>query len=172
MGFVNRFFNSLYALITFPGIIVHEISHKFFCDIFKIPVYNVTYLNLFSDTSGSVTYKKIYSLLPTFFINIAPLIINTVGAIISIFIYSKWDTSFGLVFYWLGVSLALHAIPSNPDLNNITIILNRRKRKPRIINGIVRILEFISPLRNLGFDLFYAYLIIKIVPIMFDRILS
>ena len=31
------------ALLTFPGVIVHEFAHKLFCDIFNVPVYYVNY---------------------------------------------------------------------------------------------------------------------------------
>lgn len=163
---MSNIFNNIYILLTAPGIILHEISHKLFCHAFKIPVYKVNYFSLSAKDSGSVTYKKIYRLLPTFFINIGPLLINTICAILLMLILTKIGLShyLNIIIYWLAICFALHAIPSIPDINNILIILKKRKRKPIVINGVVKALEMVSPLRYYGFDLFYAYILIKIVP--------
>jgi len=39
-------FRWLIALVTFPGIILHEWAHKFFCDRTGVPVYKTCYFRL------------------------------------------------------------------------------------------------------------------------------
>ena len=31
------------SLVTFPGVIVHELAHQIFCMLMKVPVYDVKY---------------------------------------------------------------------------------------------------------------------------------
>lgn len=33
------------SIITFPGVIVHELAHQIFCYLMKIPVYEVKYFH-------------------------------------------------------------------------------------------------------------------------------
>ena len=47
----------LVALVTFPGIICHEIAHKFFCDIAGVPVYAAAVIPIFILTAAG--FEKI-----------------------------------------------------------------------------------------------------------------
>jgi hypothetical protein len=43
------------AAITFPGVILHETAHLFFCKLFKLQVYNVCYFR-FGNPAGFVLH--------------------------------------------------------------------------------------------------------------------
>jgi len=45
------------AFLTFPGVIVHEAAHLFFCKLFKLQVYDVCFLR-FGNPAGYVIHEK------------------------------------------------------------------------------------------------------------------
>src|ERR1700681_3896241 len=67
----------LIALVTFPGIIIHEVGHRLFCDLAGVPVYEVCYFRT-GNPSGYVIHAPATSLRASFLITIGPLILNTV----------------------------------------------------------------------------------------------
>lgn len=122
------------ALLTFPGTIVHEIAHRFFCDIFGIPVYEVRYFIPFSHTSGYVKHARPENIWHNLVVSMAPLLINTILCAIvtfpaasylylqffhGIFIYNvSIEIGFLYLFlFWIGISIGAEAFPSNQDMN-------------------------------------------------------
>jgi|SRR3989344_1527856 len=105
------------GLLTFPGIIVHEFGHKIFCDISGIRVREVNYFSL---EGGHVIHDLPRTYSQAFFITIGPLIVNSLVAFV-IF----WSTNFiessllGLIPFWLGISIGMHAFPSDHDADNL-----------------------------------------------------
>src|SRR5580658_7073055 len=90
----------LIALLTFPGVICHEIAHRFFCDICGVPVYAACYIRV-GNPAGYVVHGPVRSLKSAFLISIGPLIVNTLlcslisfAAVIPLFILKVADTSF------------------------------------------------------------------------------
>lgn len=65
------------ALLTFPGVILHEWAHKSFCDYFRIPVFEVCYFRFGQRESGYVKHGEPKSFSQAFWISTAPLIINS-----------------------------------------------------------------------------------------------
>ncbi|MGZ6251399.1 MAG: hypothetical protein ACXWL2_05185 [Candidatus Chromulinivorax sp.] len=133
----------LIALITFPGIILHEISHRFMCDIFNIPVYQIDYFALEEDSVGKVIHQKIYSYRKSFFIAMAPLFINTFIAMLLTIPLSICSSTNGIIpassnflinflfkiISWMGFTIGLHAIPSNQDVNNLKELAHTKTLK-------------------------------------------
>lgn len=124
------------SLLTFPGIIVHEIAHKFFCDIMKVPVCKVRYFSL-SNPAGYVIHGPTNNLQQAFFISIGPLIINTIfcvlltfPAMFPIFILSakNYHSIFSLLL-WLGISIGMHAFPSQEDMDAFLALLKKNKKR-------------------------------------------
>lgn len=119
------------ALISFPGVILHEIAHRFFCDLFDIPVFHVNYFNMESTTNaGHVIHQKTDNIRHAFFIGVGPLIINSIVCILLTFPYAMTYTldaqisnsyiSFLYSFLgWVGFSAGFHAVPSNADVENL-----------------------------------------------------
>ena len=137
----------LISLITFPGIIVHEIAHRFFCDIFNVPVYEIHYFRPLSKTAGHVRHRATDSLFSSFFIGMAPLFINSLLCMILTFpiaITKFFGTSFlpsiipinnilSLILYWVGFSIGFNAIPSKQDISGLVALTDSRIKKALLL---------------------------------------
>lgn len=121
------------SLLTFPGIIVHEFSHRFFCDLFNVPVYHISYYIPFAKTAGGVVHAKTDNLNHNFLIAAGPLIINSLICILlsaSFACKFFWETGFlatgnsfiiaiRAMLLWIGISIGFSAIPSKTDVKGL-----------------------------------------------------
>jgi len=64
-------------MVTFPGVIVHELAHQFFCRLFKVPVFKVCYFRI-GNPSGYVIHEPPSSAWTSLLIGIGPLFVNSV----------------------------------------------------------------------------------------------
>lgn len=164
------------ALLTFPGVIVHEISHRFFCDLTKTPVYEVRYLRI-GNPAGYVVHGPVQSLKSSLLISIGPLIVNTLlcalltfPAMFPIFILDteKYNVVF-MVLMWAGVSMGMHAFPSNEDMKNFVDQVKNAQEGgllPILAKLLARIFKIANALRIAWFDLIYAFCISLVLPIV------
>ncbi|MBP6384991.1 MAG: DUF3267 domain-containing protein [Pseudarcicella sp.] len=153
MIFLWRLKGLFFTIFTFPGVIIHEIAHRFFCDITGTPVYKIKYLDisLDSDTLGYVEHGETKSLRSTILICLGPLIVNTFFCLLFSapfsLVFSARATnileSSHLILLWLAFSIGAHAIPSTQDVSILTNYINKKE------NLIVQILYF--PIRILFF---------------------
>lgn len=107
------------TLLTFPGVIVHELAHQLFCRWFKVPVFEVCYFRT-GNPAGYVLHEKTKRPVHAIFISIGPFIVNTLlGFLIALpaAMQYKFDaaTPFDYLLIYLGVSIAMHAFPSTGD---------------------------------------------------------
>ena len=71
------------ALLTFPGVIVHELAHQFFCRLLKVPVFKVCYIRV-GNPSGYVIHEHPHSPWKSLLIGYGPLLVNSiVGTLIA-----------------------------------------------------------------------------------------
>ncbi len=110
----------LIALATFPGVIVHELAHQLFCRWFRVPILNVCYFR-FGNPAGFVLHEPTNNHWHSLLISVGPFLINTiVGALIAfpaalpVLRFEAGDP-LDYLLIWLGVSVAMHAIPSTGD---------------------------------------------------------
>ena len=114
----------LITLLTFPGVIVHELAHQFFCRLYKVPVFKVVYFRM-GNPAGYVLHEAPQRHWQTIMISIGPFIFNTiVGALVALpaaMPVFKFDHGGPLdyLLIYLGVSIAMHAFPSTGDAANI-----------------------------------------------------
>lgn len=114
----------LITLVTFPGVIVHELAHQLFCRFYKIPVFKVVYFQM-GNPAGYVLHERVPNKAQGIMISIGPFIVNTVvGALIAlpaalpVFTFNT-AKPLDYVLIYLGVSIAMHAFPSRGDANVI-----------------------------------------------------
>lgn len=121
------------ALITLPGVILHEIAHRLFCDINDVDVYEIKYFNFLSRKAGHVVHAGTPNFGHALLISIAPLIVNTLVCMLLTFPYGikvLLGTDFvqtpsiinhylQLFILWIGYSVGFNAIPSNQDMANL-----------------------------------------------------
>src|SRR3954465_3606138 len=74
----------LITIITFPGVIVHELAHQLFCRLYRIPVFKVVYFQA-KNPAGYVIHEAPSNKWQSVMIGIGPFILNTVlGALIAL----------------------------------------------------------------------------------------
>jgi hypothetical protein len=112
------------AIATFPGVIVHETAHLFFCRIFKLAVFDVCFFR-FGNPAGYVIHERTNDFKALFYVSMGPFFVNTVlcilfctAAFLPVWVL-KVDDYLAYFFYWLGLSIGMHAFPSTGDLSNL-----------------------------------------------------
>lgn len=165
------------SIITFPGVIIHELAHQIFCRIMRVPVYEVKYFQ-FSNPCGYVVHEATQDPLKTFLISTGPFLINTLigmiilaPAAIELIVFEDYSNPLNLLLGWIGFSTLMHAFPSTGDakvlVNNI---LNNKN-----VNVLVKIivapvigLIYIGALGSvIWLDAIYAIAIAMIIPNLF-----
>lgn len=119
------------SVLTFPGVIVHEFGHKYFCDKFGVKVHDVRYFRL-GNPAGYVLHDIPDKFYKTFFIDVGPFLVNSalaaavflVIAVMNLAAIKGFDVTdaptgpfqWALGFFmWLGISIAMNAFPSRHD---------------------------------------------------------
>jgi hypothetical protein len=111
------------SLITFPGVIVHELAHQLFCRLFRVAVLDVCYFQ-FGNPAGFVVHETPSKHAHHILIGIGPFFVNSIlGALIAfpamIPLLIGQPSAFDIFLLWLGVSIAMHAFPSTGDAQSI-----------------------------------------------------
>jgi hypothetical protein len=112
------------TIVTFPGVIVHELAHQLFCRLYKIPVFKVVYFQT-ENPAGYVIHEVADNKFHNVMISVGPFFVNTIlGALIAlpaalpIMEFGNAGPLDYLLMY-LGVSIAMHAFPSTGDAQSI-----------------------------------------------------
>jgi hypothetical protein len=120
------------TIVTFPGVIVHELAHQLFCRWFKIPVFKVVYFQA-KNPAGYVLHEIPLNKWHSVMISIGPFFINTIlGALIAlpaslpVFTFDT-DGPLDYLLIYLGVSIAMHAFPSTGDANVIWATIKEKE---------------------------------------------
>lgn len=114
----------LISLVTFPGVIVHEIAHQFFCKLAKVAVLDVKYFQL-SNPAGYVIHETPQKTSQHLLIGLGPLFVNTIAGALIAFPAILPTYTFGgsnpidMILIWLGFSIAMHSFPSTGDAKSI-----------------------------------------------------
>ncbi|SEP42903.1 metalloprotease family protein [Propionispora vibrioides] len=159
----------LISIVTFPGVIVHEIAHQFFCRVFRVAVVDVCYFRV-GNPAGYVIHETPKNLWHQLFIAIGPFIINTVlGAIIAFPAAMKYHfSSMGILdglLMWVGISIAMHSFPSSGDAKSIW---NATKQAPFLVKTVSFPLVGLIYLGAMGsffwLDLAYGVVVSNFIP--------
>lgn len=112
------------SIISFPGIIIHEFAHMLFCKIRKVAVLDACYFRV-GNPAGYIVHEKTDNFTTTFLISMGPFFFNTLLCLViclPAYMPVKFfdiEHPFSYFLIWLGVSIGMHAIPSNQDANNV-----------------------------------------------------
>jgi len=169
------------ALLTFPGVIIHEAAHLFFCKLFKLQVYNVCFIR-FGNPAGYVIHEKTDNFTTAFFVSMGPFFGNSLLCVIfcTAAFLPVWELKvfdpLAYFFYWLGLSIGMHAFPSTGDLSNLWELAPEKAKKGNILAilsfpliGLLYILNFA---RVVWADLGYGIAIGILGPIALFRALA
>ncbi len=111
------------SIITFPGIIVHELAHQLFCRLYKVPVFEVVYFRT-QNPMGYVLHEKPATNLQATMISTGPFFLNTILGFVIAFpaaVQYKLGAAYPIdyLLLYLGVSIAMHAFPSTGDAKSL-----------------------------------------------------
>jgi hypothetical protein len=110
----------LIAIATFPGVIVHEAAHMFFCRLRRVAVLDVCFFRV-GNPAGYVLHEGTENFNTAFLICVGPFLVNSLLCIFFCLPASVPYRVFGhldpLILFqlWLGVSIGMHAFPSTGD---------------------------------------------------------
>lgn len=155
----------LIALVTFPGVIVHEAAHLFFCKLRRVAVFDVCYFRL-GNPSGYVIHEIPDSFLSSFLISVGPFIINSILCVLFCFpafvpvrVFNQKDPICYFLI-WLGVSIGMHAFPSTQDAK---VLWQQAKKAASLFNPLailsfplVGLIYVANVLRIFWLDYFYG----------------
>ena len=116
------------TLLTFPGVIVHELAHQLFCRWYKVPVFKVVYFQA-KNPAGYVLHEVPQRKWQTIMISIGPFFINTIvaaliamPAALPVFRFNSGNIGDYLLIY-LSISIGMHAFPSTGDAQSIINVM-------------------------------------------------
>jgi hypothetical protein len=115
--------------LTFPGVVVHEFAHLFFCQLTGTRVLKVCFFRL-GNPAGYVVHERPASTWSHLLIGIGPLFVNSaLGLGAGLAAAPVGELAGRGAYYgtlWLAVSIATHSFPSTGDARAIWGALWRR----------------------------------------------
>ena len=169
------------ALLTFPGIIVHETGHFFFCRLFRLAVFDVCFFR-FGNPGGYVIHERTDNFKALFFVSMGPFFVNTLLCMVfcTAAFLPVWELKtqdpLAYFFYWLGLSIGMHAFPSKDDLSNIWALAPVKAKHGNVLAVIslplIAILYVLNYARIVWADLGYGIAVGILGPIALFRALA
>ena len=165
------------SVVTFPGVIIHELAHQIFCRLMRVPVYEVKYFQ-FSNPCGYVLHEATQDPMKTFLISTGPFLINTLfgmiilsPAAIDLIIFKDYSNPLNLLLGWIGFSTLMHAFPSTGDakvlVNNILKNKNVNVLVKMIVAPVIGLIYIGAIGSVVWLDAIYAAAIAMIIPNLF-----
>ena len=133
----------LISLVTFPGVIIHEVAHMWFCKLRGVAVLDVCFFR-FGNPAGYVVHEEIKNFNTSFLISVGPFILNSLLCMFICFPAYLPMRVFGVPGFssyfllWLGISIGMHAFPSMGD----AAALFQHAKKAMSSGNILAILSF------------------------------
>ncbi len=169
------------ALLTFPGVVIHEASHLFFCKMFKLQVYDVCFLR-FGNPTGYVLHEKTGKFTAIFFVSMGPFVGNTLLCMVfcTAAFLPVWELKvsdpLAYFFYWLGLSIGMHSFPSTVDLSNLWEVAPAKAKQGNLLAivslPLIAILYVANLARAVWADLGYGIAVGVLGPIALFRALA
>ena len=106
-------------LLQAPGIITHELSHAFLCVLSGVKIFKMRLLR-FSDPPGFVEHAEPEDFLSNILIACGPFIGNSLLGLFLAgrIVVGSW-TFETMLYGWLAFVIALHALPSDGDVDMV-----------------------------------------------------
>ncbi len=114
----------LVSVLSFPGVIVHEAAHMLFCRLRHVAILDVCFFRV-GNPAGYVIHEPVEDFTTSFVVSVGPFFLNSLLCIVFCFpafvpvrVFDRGDP---LCFFllWLGISIGMHAFPSNQDAANL-----------------------------------------------------
>jgi hypothetical protein len=169
------------SIVTFPGVIVHEAAHLLFCRLNKLAVFDVCYFR-FGNPAGYVIHESTTDFKKAFLVSMGPFFVNSILCVIfcSAAFLPAWELEvqdpLAYFFYWLGISIGMHAFPSTQDMKGIWQLMPGEAKRFNILAivsyPLVAIVFVLNLLRVVWADLGYGLAIGILLPLAVFRWLA
>jgi hypothetical protein len=156
------------SVATFPGVIVHEAAHMFFCKLRGVAVLDVCFFRI-GNPAGYVMHEEPDNFTTALLISLGPFFVNSLLCMLICFPAFMPVRVFGVmhplsyVVLWLGLSIGMHAFPSIGDAHGL---LQHAKKEIAASNPLailtyplVWIIYLANMLRVVWLDLLYGFAI-------------
>jgi hypothetical protein len=156
-------------LISAPGVIVHELAHALFCLLSGVKIRRIT-LFRFQEVAGMVVHDEPKGFFSSFFISFGPLIVNSYLAMFFLAQISAPYRWLDILWLYLGLVIALQAIPSTGDAKSLKIMARRNFWKNPLVlllYPLVLVLLLLNFLKRWYFDWLYAFFLLYIAQVYF-----
>lgn len=163
----------LISILTFPGVIVHEMGHQFFCRRYRLPVYSVCYFRI-GNPAGFVVHEPAPTYAQAFWVSVGPLVVGTtLTAIIGFPVAMSHflpgtESVLHMAVGWLALSIGMHAFPSSGDGKNLWEASKKARAQGNTMAYIgfpvVIITRIANVLSILWFDAIYAFGVMMGIP--------
>lgn len=164
----------LISIVTFPGVIVHELAHQVFCYLCGLKVIEVRYFRL-GNPCGYVVHETTDNPGKVFLTSMGPFFVNTIlglliilPASIEVVASKEYTNPLNLILAWLGFSILMHAFPSTGDAKVMVkqIIKNSKVGIiPKILSAPFILLVYVGAIGSvLWLDAIYAAAVAMLVP--------
>lgn len=149
----------LYALLTAPGVMIHELGHAFFCFLAGVKIHKMR-LFRFGNPAGYVMHDEPNKFYQAVLVSFGPLIANSLVTLFCFarFVYPNYSWQ-NILLGWLGVAVGLHAIPSTGDAKSLLATTNSRVwRNPFALVGypFVLLIYLLNILKRLHIHFVYV----------------
>lgn len=163
------------ALLTFPGVIVHEFAHKLFCQWTGTRVIQVCYFR-YGNPVGYVLHDIPNNIWKHILIDVGPFFVNTsISFVMGLFITSlnpykttsEFENLFIAIGTWLSFSIAMHSFPSIGDAESIWSAIWQRGTpiSARILGVPLVTLIFLGAVGSIFWlNAFYAGIVVILIP--------
>lgn len=172
---------SVITALTFPGVVIHELAHQLFCRYFKIPVYEVCYFR-FGNPAGYVVHGPSENWIHQVLVGAGPFFLNSLlGGLLAfpsalrVFEFEGAASTLDGVLIWLGISIAMHAIPSTTDAKSIWAAVSGNKASILAKLGVAPVVGLIFVLAIgsvIWLDLIYGVVVSLALPKLLVMLLS
>lgn len=115
----------LISVVTFPGVILHELAHQIFCMLCGLRVYEVKYFQA-ANPCGYVVHAPADRPWKSFLTATGPFFFNTLlgmlillPASIELITFQEYTNPLNLLLGWIGFSVLMHAFPSAGDAKSM-----------------------------------------------------
>ena len=164
----------LIALLTFPGVIVHEAAHMLFCRLRGVRVREVVFFQM-GNPAGYVIHDSTEDFLSTFLICVGPFIVNSLlclllclPAFIPYKFFDRDEDLWVLFQLWLGISIGMHAFPSRGDAQNLWEAARAKAAEGSVLAycfyPIVGFIHLANLLSFFWFDAIYGFALGVLLP--------
>jgi hypothetical protein len=170
----------LISIATFPGVVVHELAHLLACRWSGTPVYAVCYFRV-GNPSGFVVHGPAERPWQSIAIGLAPFLVNSLlGALIAFPAALMFNLGGGggwidVFLMWMGVSIAMHALPSTGDAKAMWAAVSGQRAgwATKIMVGpLVGLIYLMSIASVFWFNLIYGWFLCMLLPSLIVAVLA